>query len=567
METLRTDASPLFLFVNKNAENLRHRDPEEAFAISSYVSGTYMKRAKAARREGSHSDAVAIRVRAKAGEYDKKTKGQRSWRVGPAPRSRVPPASQNLLLVGPVAPCTPLSGSTGLKQWESIQSTVLYPSPQSIIAHGNTDPFNCTSVPLRPSDHDLVRFWQGFFLSSICSADGSIASRGPAMAAWYDDMKSAIADDSRLHALIACGLSFKSGLLPDVTSRSETAAEALKHKNTSMKTLRRRLANGVPESTAIPAVYQLCATEFYSRNPLACEVHLAVIKRLVDGIGGLGLLFWTRKRELVVIDLIVALHMLRRPHFVVEDWDLGPWNRQPLSQKYPAPEMIDMTALHQEVPTDVIHYFEMQRELLAVKQLATTTKVNESVSTKIYDWVHVRRFALCATMMHRYFDFQESLLPVHIKADAIEATLKACSFMAVCFCSTFIREPSKFYIDSYVPFRHLRTSMQRLIQLAANEGHLKNPNLMLWLFFVGSLEEELHSARHTTPETRWFSRGLLELAGRLSLRSWEQVRAVLCQFVYKRDPLDDFLKSLLAKSNSLLAGHTPTLPVFASARS
>jgi len=71
METLsRTDASPSFLFVNKNAENLRHQDPEEAFAIASYVSGTYMKRAKAARLERLHSDAVAIRVRAKAGEYD-----------------------------------------------------------------------------------------------------------------------------------------------------------------------------------------------------------------------------------------------------------------------------------------------------------------------------------------------------------------------------------------------------------------------------------------------------------------------------------------------------------------
>jgi hypothetical protein len=106
----------------------------------------------------------------------------------------------------------------------------------------------------------------------------------------------------------------------------------------------------------------------------------------------------------------------------------------------------------------------------------------------------------------------------------------------------------------------LRTAIERLLLLVADERSIRHPHLTLWLFFLRAREEELLTPWHRKPATRWVSTRFLELAGRLELRSWADAEAGLCYILCLRDVLEWFLRAIFVKSEWLLAGYERVLP-------
>ena len=300
-----------FLFVNKNATNVKSRSPDEAFTIGSHVCGEYARWRRVARvkpgritqfahsglpRTLRTSDDVngekdgAIKVNVEDFPNARSEETRTHWRNTPPPvlgttrsvtgRStksstsgtdeEAEAAQTSARFPGNYAPDSNAEAfmltRTRTKQRCEVPDRSLWPSPRTILQKGNSDPFSAAALPISASISSLINVWQGVYLETVWPVDAGAASRTPALLSWQNDCRDAIADKARLHALLTWTLMLQISSLPESSNRSKLLLEYFAYKNKCLESLRWDLSHGASHLNMVPVLWHLVSCSVPSNH-------------------------------------------------------------------------------------------------------------------------------------------------------------------------------------------------------------------------------------------------------------------------------------------------------------
>lgn len=563
-----------FLFVNKNATNLKSRSPDEAFTIGSHIFGRYARWRKVARvkpRRVTYFAQPVTKAAAKGATAvrndERRTTTPRS-RTSPAPVSsttrstmrrpsepstvgrnqevEAPQGSAGSDSKHALDPCALAVRSTRarLKQHSELLNRSLQASLRSPLQKGNSDPFSAAVLPITPFMAFLINVWQRVYLETVWPIDASAASRAPALLSWQNDCRDVIANKARLHALLTWTLMLQISSLPKSSNRAELLLEFFIHKDKCLESLRRELSQGVTHLNMVPVLWHLTGAEFYSGDLNTAIVHFSALKSMVESCGGLQALPWAMQKLVVVADMTLSQVKMEPLLFSVEQWDPG--SIFPNLSNAEAQTLARSPRLtgnsHFELPESVTDIFRDYRELLAVYELVETMP-DEFRKTELLCWAQFRQYALNSRVTKRRIDI--AVAPIAMG----RLTSELCICVAVDYFQQLLWHTRHKARTEHVPFHHPRPSFDVLLP----NKDLVSPHLTLWIYFLAATVEQIDCCRGQRKETGHAHR-FFALTKKFGLRSAQDLRRIFNDFLYHSETLDRYLVALLARAEEPLYG-------------
>jgi hypothetical protein len=581
-----------FLFVNKNATNLKSRSSDEAFTIGSHVFGRYARWRKIARvkpRQVTHfvqprlprippnsndvddeknhiSKAAAKRVTGVRND-EKRTTIPRS-RTDSAPCSsttrsvmRRPPESSTL---GRNREAEVPQGSAGsdskhtlnpsalsvrstrarIEQYSELLNRSLQSSLRSPLQKGNSDPFSAAVLPITPFMALLINVWQGVYLETVWPIDAGAAWRVPALLSWQNDCRDMIANKARLHGLLTWTLMLQIRSLPESPNRAELLLQFLSHKNKCLESLRRDLSQGANNLSMVPVLWHLTGAEFYSGDLNTATVHFTALKAMVESCGGLQALPWALRTLVVVADMTLSQVKMEHPLFSTDQWDPGSiFAKLSNAEAQTLARSPHLTGNpHLELPESVTDIFRDYQELLAVYELVEAIP-NGARRTELLCWAQRRQYALNSRVTKRRIDITAAPIAKE------QRTTELCTCVAVDYFQQLIWRTRHKARTKHVPFHHPRPSFDDLLP---NKG-LVSPHLSLWIYLLAATVEQIDDCRSQRKGTGHAHR-FFALTRKFGLRLAQDLRRIFNDFLYHSETLDPYLIALLAKAEEPLRG-------------
>ena len=259
------------------------------------------------------------------------------------------------------------------------------PSPVHMLQRGNSDPFAAATLPVTGTVNELMHYSRDWYVLSMWPAEDSVHGQSSAVVVWREDMKTAIGDTTTFHAALAAASLYMANLHRHSPASPNLLLGGLRHKASSLASLRRRLQNDPSDQSLLPAILALGGAEFYAGNYKATALHLEAAKYIADATVGLAKLPESVRNLIGIADSVTSWLLLRRTVFSVEDWDPGPWCKQRLSQKYRLNTML-IWKIHFEVPSAALksHLAELNQMVL-VRNLAVSLDDREH-RNEIFRW-------------------------------------------------------------------------------------------------------------------------------------------------------------------------------------
>jgi hypothetical protein len=581
-----------FLFVNKNATNLKSRSPDEAFTIGSHVCGRYARWRKVARvkprrvtyfaqprlsrippnsndvgEEKDHISKAAAKGVASVRNNEKRTTIPRS-RTGPAlvsgttmPAMRRPSESSTL---GRNQEAEAPQGSAGSDNKHALDPSVLsvgstrarmeqpsellnrcfQSSLRSPLQKGNSDPFSAAVLPITPFMAFLINVWQGVYLETVWPIDAGAAWRAPALLSCQNDCRDMIANKARLHGLLTWTLMLQISSLPESPNRTKLLLQFLIHKNKCLESLRWDLSQGATNLAMVPVLWHLAGAEFYSGDLNTATVHFAALKAMVESCGGLQALPWAVRTLVVVADMTLSQVKMEHLLFSTDQWDPGSiFAKLPNAEAQTLARSPHLTGnSHFELPESVTDIFRDYRELLAVYELVETIP-DGFRRTELLRWAQLRQYALNSRVTKRRVDIAAAPIAMG------KRTLELCTWVAVDYFQQLIWRTRHKARTEHVPFHHPRPSFDDLLP---NKG-LVGPRLSLWIYFLAATVERIDCCRGQRKETGHAHR-FFALTRKFGLRLAQDLRRIFKDFLYHSETLDPYLVALLARAEEPLYG-------------
>lgn len=296
MTTATPYRGPL-VFINRDASNIKHRSPDEAYAVGSHIAARYTRWSKISRLRVSYitrpeqttQPIIQERSKNETTADDAETFSTRSTSSGTYGRQ------QYISLRKTVSTAT----QAGQQVLQSLVRQKL-PSPMVLMQHGNSDPFITSSVKITPLNSYLIKTWQNIFMQTVYPSE--VLKR---VSITSDENADIIACPERIHFMLAWALMLQHSAMPDSETKKSLEIKALNHKSAGMNSLRRKLPK-MAKLTAIRAVWHLLGAEFYAGNYAAAQTHFRALVNMVKSIGGLGSLPWQLRKLIVVADMTVS---------------------------------------------------------------------------------------------------------------------------------------------------------------------------------------------------------------------------------------------------------------------
>src|SRR4051794_8100300 len=107
-------------------------------------------------------------------------------------------------------------------------------------------------------------------------------------AVWREDMKTAMADATNFHAALAVASFYKASAHRNSPASSNLLLGGLRHKISSLASVRRRLQNDPSDLSVLPAILALGRAESYAGNHKATVLHLETAKHITNATRGLA---------------------------------------------------------------------------------------------------------------------------------------------------------------------------------------------------------------------------------------------------------------------------------------
>lgn len=564
-----------FLFVNKDASNLKSRSSDEAFTIGSHVCGKYARWRKVARvkpRKVTHfgqpripcnpfnvneerDGGVQVLQRALSHACHRRAD---TVPVSGAARSVTKTLSPRWLSVTDkeaadetqrsgmyLSPHVPESDRRTVRlirdsvnQYSELSDRRLWPNPRNVLQKGNSDPFSAAVLPITPTMSSLISVWRGVYLETVWPVDAGATSRKPALLSWRNDCQDTIANKARLHGLLMWTLMLQISSLPESPYRSELLLEYLVHKSGCLESLRGDLSQGVSHLTMVPALWHLTGAEFYAGDVRTATVHFSALKAMVESCGGLGALSWAMQKLVIVADMTLSQVKMGPLLFSVDQWDPGsivPRLSHAEAQVLAlSPQLMGNS--HYELPESVTDVFRDYRELLAVYELVDVI-ANNIRRTELLCWAQLRQYALNSRVTKRRIEINTESRATGTR------TSELCACVAVDYFQQLIWHTRHKARTDHVPFHHPRPSFDDLLP----NKDLVSPHLTPWIYFLAATVEQIDCCHGQQKETghahRFFT--LMKESG---MRSAQDLRRVFQDFLYHSETLDRYLLALLARA-------------------
>lgn len=290
-----------FLFINRDATNIKHRSADEAYAIGSHVAGRYTQWSKISRLRNANTTKPKVSAtpitRCRS---ENETTGEEHETPS---TQRIPSATCNAQREIPrrkTVGSSPASPNRLLRPL--VQQTHL--SPVTLVQHGNSDPFSASSVEITPFNHFLITTWQSIFMQTVFPSE-ILQKSSTSLMSYNEESADMIGCAERLHFLLAWTLMLRLSSMPASQTKKQLEVEALTHKAAGMASLQKHLPT-MAKLTAIRAAWHLTGAEFYSGNSAAALTHFRAMVNMVKSVGGLKQLPWELRKLVVVCDMTIS---------------------------------------------------------------------------------------------------------------------------------------------------------------------------------------------------------------------------------------------------------------------
>ena len=100
----------------------------------------------------------------------------------------------------------------------------------------------------------------------------------------------------------------------------------------------------------------------------------------------------------------------------------------------------------------------------------------------------------------------------------------------------------------HFPLQLLQNAFETVLQPSEAAGYTSRLNLVLWIYLVAAVAEELSEEDMSGDKKRAFTFRFLGIAHKLGLASWQEARDILRLFLYDQ-VLDKYLMALFARFN------------------
>jgi hypothetical protein len=427
-----------FLFVNKNAQNLRSKQRDEVFAVRSHA----MQIARRSRKPSSQSQSQDHEAAAPEAQHEDTASAQSHT---PSPRT------------GPILPIQQVleQQAMGVRQYQERQSqarppgharrqSTVYRPQRGGSSSGmaqrppmDTDPG--TSRALLPAEQAASLSWLSGNMSPPSSSPGAESSHRPAsddvffssaLQFWRLGFMSnfwpahiysqpahrvvgltegwlrnnVLENPALLHGVFAGALSYISNYLPPTDNTPTMWARAIHHYGKCLEETRVQLARpGIGAELALSLINGMSTFTFHCQDLESCQVHLMASMRLLRNLeGGLDSIHPVLKHLLILGDSLTASHVPRRPSIEIDSWAPKPWAEESTLRAFDELFHFDSRALRgvdwivflldddaqlNEYLEDLLQLINWHREALAANELgykilhglpSLTTTVDES---------------------------------------------------------------------------------------------------------------------------------------------------------------------------------------------
>jgi hypothetical protein len=413
-----------------------------------------------------------------------------------------------------------------------------------MLRRGNSDPFGAAALQVTATVNELMRYSRDWYVNSMWPAEDSLDGQSNAVMVWREDMKTAIADATNFHAALAVASLYKANAHRNSPASSNLLLDGLRHKVSSLASVRRRLQNDPLDLSVLPAILALGGAEFYAGNHKATVLHLEAAKHITNATGGLAKLSESVRNLIGIADTVTSWWLLRRTVFPVEDWDPGPWDKQSLSQQYRLHTML-VWEIHVEVPSVFLRNILAELNQLVLVRCLVLSLDNREHRNEIFKWLHLRRSSIKVYLLHHYLDIVDSVQTPASFPEDVDRDLAT----ALCLASWYLHGIIVYPIATIVmhfPLQLLQNAFEAVLQRSETADYTPRPNLVLWIYFVAAIAEELSEEDLSGDKKRIFTLRFLGIAHKLGLASWQETRDILRLFLYDQ-VLDKHLMALFAR--------------------
>ncbi|EXJ67216.1 uncharacterized protein A1O5_09863 [Cladophialophora psammophila CBS 110553] len=524
-----------FLFVNKNATNLRSRQREEVFAVRSHA----MQIARRSRKPSSQAKSSERGSQAQSGPTSSESPAAQTG--APSPTAEPIPSIQDILeqqargvlqyqqreaqrrepeqsrrqlathespALSPRSSTFPLSTSNLLpaEYAASLAQLNLAASPVPLISSGASDPSVAAQLSPDTFFNSVLQFWRLCYMSNFWPAPIYSSPSHRAVQStdgWIRNM--VINNPAMLHGLFSGALSYITNYLPRTENTPMLWARAIHHHGKCLEETRAQLARpGISTEEALSLINGMTTFSFHCQDLESCQVHRAASMRLLQSIeGGLESVHPVLKYLLILCDSLTTSHVPKRPSMDVESWAPKPWSEEPSLQPFDhlfsfddqVSEETDMAifllAEHDEESDYTQHLLELinwHREALAANDLAFVLAdtsgspgIAESVgeggqdpADPIYTWLSLRQYALICLSSDMYVDFIETEVHGRSLLSQMLCVFHSGIVLATNYMFQFIMRYSMNAPSmAYIPYHHLRNRLDLLMALMGQYRRLQ----------------------------------------------------------------------------------------------
>ncbi|KAK5064551.1 hypothetical protein LTR84_000384 [Exophiala bonariae] len=544
-----------FLFVNKNATNLRTRQRDEVFAVRSHA----MQIARRSRKqnkedpvqpmhenmpeevdqaqhgeiEGPEQRPSTRRTERRAigqGQSVSRTQAWRSQRPSTAqPHPTTSRRTSSQLQPGGISSATrdqaDATAATSLSQiLASITRHAVGSAPSTPLGSGPSDPFSAAALPISAFFNSLLQFWRLGYMANLWPAAVYMdpSHEVPQLVdGWIRDVVTP--NPAMLHGLFAGTLSFITSYLPASEATPVLWARGMHHHGKCLEFTRSRLTMpNVNGEEALGMIHQSTTFSFHCGDFDASSVHRVASARILDTLeNGLDSVHPVLKSLLIICDTLIAMHKPKRPSLDIESWTPGSWHDEDMLRPYDDEFDFDPSDYSQsdrqvllfreqiydsetgDIAIQVQGMINLQREALCACEIAARLTISEGVASAdpIYHWLAFRHYALASRCANLYMDMVENEPEPHTAPlpEHLQSVFPSCILLATSYTFQLIMRCSMGgWSLSYIPFHHLRNRLTLMMTLMGEGRRMQLQEMMhiptetlLFLFFGGAVAEEI----------------------------------------------------------------------------
>ncbi|EXJ59773.1 hypothetical protein A1O7_03920 [Cladophialophora yegresii CBS 114405] len=491
-----------FLFVNKNASNLRSRQREEVFAVRSHA----MQIARRSRKPSAQSHLQSIE-REKQAQAD-----AQSPEASPAPGAAGSPAAEPIPSIQDILE----QQAMGVRQYQqSRQSSQPRQHPLGRRTPGSNPPLSMPAgttfalgrmYSLLPADHaaslgqtpisastasmspgglgssgdlpsdtffnSVLQFWRLNYMSNFWPAHVYLNPSHQAVQctdSWIRNM--VINNPAMMHGLFSGALSYITNYLPPTENTPMLWARAIHHYGKCLEETREQLSRpGIGTEQALSLIHGMTTFSFHCQDLESCQVHRTASMRLLQNLdGGLESVHPVLKCLMILCESLIASHVPIRPAMDIGAWAPKPWAQENSLRSFDGIFTFDARSSRQtdiavfllssddqvtDHSEDILELINWHREALAANELgfrlahsseaASPEIVGSGVGdwqdqdNPIYAWLSLRHHALSCLSSNMFVDLLEVEDQDQSLPSQLHRAYHACVLLASSYLTQFV---------------------------------------------------------------------------------------------------------------------------------